>query len=110
MPADIYSGIKDALVDAFSLAGQQFIWNGQSYSCIVNAEQNALVTSKHLFAAGGYPQQGDKINVAGKPRQVQAIANSEAEFVIGGIGIDRAFVDDPNNPSLLIAFSAFIIK
>jgi hypothetical protein len=110
MPADIYSGIKDALVDAFSVAGQQFMWNGNTYSCIVNAEQNALVTSKHLFATSGFPLQGDKIIVAGKNRQVEAIANSDAEYVAGGIAGERTFVDDPNNPSLIIVFNQFIGK
>ena len=110
MPADIYAGVLDALTDALLVAGQDFVWNGNIYRCVLNAEQNTLTTSKSLFATSGFPLQGDKIRVANKDRQVEAIGNSEAEFVAGGIAGDRTFVDDPNNPSLVIMFNSFIGK
>ncbi len=110
MPADIYEGVRLAMMDALNVAGQDFIWNGNTYQCILNAEQNTLTTSKSLFAASGYPLQGDKIRVANKDRQVEAIGNSDAEFVAGGIAGDKTFVDDPNNPSLIILFNSFIGK
>lgn len=98
------------MMDALQVAGQDFIWNGNPYQCVLNAEQNTLTTSKSLFAASGYPLQGDKIRVAEKDRQVEAIGNSDAEFVAGGIAGDKTFVDDPNNPSLIILFNSFIGK
>ena len=102
-------GITDALTDAFTVAGQEFVWNGVPYRCVVNAEQDVLVTSKALFAAnGGYPQPGDVINLAGKRRQVTTIANSTDVFVSGGINSDKQFVDDPANPALALAFTSFI--
>ncbi len=110
MPADIYEGVRLAMMDALQVAGQDFIWHDNVYQCILNAEQNTLTTSKSLFSGSGYPLQGDKIRVAGKDRQVEAIGNSEAEFVAGGIAGDRTFVDDPNNPSLIILFNSFIGK
>ncbi len=110
MPAEIYEGVRLALIDAITVAGQEFIWNGQPYDGIVNAEQNSIVTSKSFFAESGFPLQGDRIRIAGKDRQVEAIANSEAEFIAGGMSGDRTFVDDPNNPSLLIVFNSFIGK
>lgn len=104
------AGIDAALTDAFATAGQTFAWNGQDYDCVLNAEQNALVTSKSLFARSGFPIQGDIIRVAGKDRQVEGIANSIVELIPGGSGSDTAFVDDPANPSLIISFSSFIGK
>lgn len=104
------SSIDLALQDAFTVAGQTFIWNGAPYDCIVNAEQDTLVTSKSLFAANGYPQPGDMINLAGKRRQVTTIANSTDMFVPGGVNSDNQFVDDPSNPALAIGFSSLIGK
>lgn len=104
----IVSDIDLALQDAFSVAGQEFVWQGVPYQCIVNAEQDTLVTSKSLFGANGYPQPGDVINLAGKRRQITTIANSTDVFVAGGVNSDNQFVDDPGNPALAIAFTSFI--
>jgi hypothetical protein len=100
-----------ALADSFSVTDSTFTWNGQAFGCVINADQNTLVTSKSLFPANGIPQPGDKINLAGKDRQITAIANSVEEFVPGGINsADNVFVNDPANPSLAIQFSGFISK
>src|SRR5215471_10866082 len=101
--------IEDALTDAFSVTGTTFIWNGNSYGCVINADQNTLVTNKNLFA-GNLPQAGDVINVAGRDRQIIGRANSVEEFVPGGINSDNVFVNDPANPSIAIQFSSFIAK
>lgn len=97
-----------ALTDAFSVTDTHLTWNGQPYGCVINADQNVLVTSKRLFGTNGFPLVGDKITVAGRIRQVTGIANSTEEFVAGGLSSDNDFVDDPANPSLAIAFSSFI--
>ena len=102
------AGIADALTDALATAGQEFDWQGVPYRCVVNAEQATLVTSKSLFAANGYPQPGDVINLAGKRRQITTIANATDVFVAGGINSDVQFVDDPANPALAIQFTRFI--
>lgn len=104
------SDIESALSDAFTVAGQKFTWKGNDYDCIVNAEQDVLVTSKSLFPANGYPTPGDMIYLAGKRRQINSIANSTDMFVAGGINSDKQFVDDPSNPALAIAFDALIGK
>src|SRR5882757_6321510 len=96
----IVDDIALALADAFSVTGMTFVWNGQSYGCVLNADQNILVTNKRLFPANGFPVSGDRIRVAGADRQVTAIANSAEEFVAGGLSSDNTFVDDPANPSL----------
>lgn len=100
--------IASALADAFSVTGTTFIWNGQPYGCVVNADQNVLVASKSDFAANGFPEPGDMINLAGKRRQITSIANSADVFVPGGINADIQFVDDPANPSLAIGFTSLI--
>lgn len=97
-----------ALADSFSVTGTTFIWQGQSYGCTINADQNVLVTSKRLFS--NIPFCGDVINVGGKDRQIIAIANSADEFVAGGISSDNVFVNDPANPSLAIQFNSFLGK
>lgn len=100
--------IATALADAFSVTGTTFIWNGQSYGCVLNADQNVLVTNKNLFPANGLPKTGDVIRVAGKDRQITGRANSAEQFVPGGLSSDTTFVDDPANPSIAIEFSSFI--
>ncbi len=102
--------IVTALADAFSVTGTTFIWNGQSYGCVINADQNVLVTNKNLFPANGLPKTGDVIRVAGKDRQITGRANSAEQFVPGGLSSDTTFVDDPANPSMAIEFSSFIGK
>jgi hypothetical protein len=104
----LYDGLNSALLDAISVGGQNFLWNGQPYGCIVNAEQNSLVTAKSLFNAGTYPEAGDVITVSNIKRQVIKVANDAPEFVPGGMASDTSFVDDPANPSLAIVFSSFI--
>lgn len=101
-------GIDSALADAFSVAGQKFIWNGTPYDCVVNGQQNELITSKSLFPSNGYPEPGDMINVAGKRAQIDTIGNSTEMFVAGGINADNQFVDDPSLPQLLIKFNSLI--
>lgn len=100
--------IVTALTDAFSVTGTTFVWNGQSYGCVINADQNVLVTNKNLFPANGLPKTGDVIRVAGKDRQITGRANAAEQFVPGGLSGDTTFVDDPANPSLAIQFSSFI--
>lgn len=97
-----------ALTDAFSVTESTFIWQGQERGCVINAEQNVLVTNKELFSA--LPRCGDVIRVAGKDRQITGLANAEEQFVPGGLSSDNAFVNDPANPSLAIQFSSFIGK
>ena len=101
--------IESALADAFSTTGSTFKWNGNSYGCVINADQNVLVTNKRLFA-GNLPQAGDIINLAGRDRQITGRANSVEEFVPGGINSDNVFVNDPANPSIALQFSSFISK
>jgi len=96
-----------ALADAFSVTGTTFTWNGQPYGCVLNADQNVLVTSKQLFGTN-LPRIGDVINLAGKDRQITGRANSAEEFVPGGLSAENVFVDDPANPSIAIQFSSFI--
>jgi hypothetical protein len=96
-----------ALIDAFLATGTTFKWQGQDYGCVLNADQNVLVTSKRLFGAN-LPKAGDVINLAGKDRQITGRANSAEEFVPGGLSAENTFVDDPANPSLAIQFSSFI--
>ena len=98
-----------ALTDSFSVTGTTFTWNGQPYGCVLNADQNVLVTSKRLFG-NNLPKAGDVINLAGKDRQITGRANSAEEFVPGGLSAETTFVDDPANPSLAIQFSSFIGK
>lgn len=100
--------VATALTDAFSVTESTFIWQGQSYGCVINADQNVLVTNKRLLP--NIPFCGDVIEVAGKRRQVTAIANSTDEFVAGGITSDNVFVNDPANPSIAIQFSSFLGK
>lgn len=100
--------IELALTDAFTVTGSTFTWQGNSYGCVINADQNVLVTNKRLMPT--IPFCGDVIYVAGKARQVTAIANSADEFVAGGITSDNVFVNDPANPSIAIQFSSFIGK
>lgn len=107
--SQLTDSLDDALADAFDVAGQDFIWNGQPYKCVLNAEASSLTTSKSLFAQSGYPSSGDRIRVAGKQRQVIKVSNAGMEFVPGGlIEPDAPFVDDPANPALAITFSGFI--
>ena len=107
----IADDIALALADSFSVTGTTFSWNGLSYGCTLNADQNVLVTNKQLFPDNGFPQPGDRINLAGKDRQIMAIANSTEEFVPGGVNsVDTVFVNDPANPSLAILFGGFISK
>lgn len=106
----LYDSLNSALLDAITVGGQNFLWNGQPYGCIVNAEQNSLVTAKSLFPAGAYPTAGDMVRVANINRQVIKVANDAPEFIPGGLASDTAFVDDPANPSLAIVFSSFIGK
>lgn len=96
-----------ALADAFSVTETTFTWQGQSYGCVLNADQNILVTNKVLFGTN-LPKAGDVIRVAGKDRQIIGRANSAEEFVPGGLSAENTFVDDPANPSLAIQFSSFI--
>ena len=96
-----------ALTDSFSVTDTTFTWNGQSYGCVLNADQNVLVTSKRLFGTN-LPRIGDVINLAGKDRQITGRANSAEEFVPGGLSAENVFVDDPANPSIAIQFSSFI--
>jgi len=98
-----------ALTDSFSVTDTTFKWNGQPYGCVLNADQNVLVTSKRLFGAN-LPRIGDVINLAGKDRQITGRANSAEEFVPGGLSAENVFVDDPANPSIAIQFSSFIGK
>ncbi len=100
--------IAAALADSFTATGTTFKWNGQSYGCVLNADQNVLVTNKNLFPANGLPKTGDVIRLAGKDRQITGRANAAEEFVPGGLSSDNTFVDDPANPSLAIQFSSFI--
>ena len=103
--------VNAALLDAFAVAGQTFNWKGRSYGCINNAESAVLVTAKSLFGNATYPNVGDTIRLSGKNRQVTKLANSGMEFVAGGL-VESAgpFVDDPENPSLAIAYDTFINK
>ncbi len=100
--------IASALADSFSVTGTTFVWNGQSYGCVINADQNVLVTNKNLFPANGLPQIGNVIRVAGKDRQITGRANAAEQFVPGGLSADNTFVDDQANPSIAIQFSSFI--
>ncbi len=100
--------IASALADSFSVTGSVFYWNGQMYGCVVNADQNVLVTNKNLFPTNGLPKTGDVINLAGKDRQITGRANAAEQFVPGGLSADNTFVDDPANPSIAIQFSSFI--
>ncbi len=104
------SDVAAALADAFGVTATTFKWNGQYYGCVVNADQNVLVTSKSLFPANGLPKTGDVINLAGKDRQITGRANAAEEFVPGGLSAENTFVDDPSNPSLAMSFSSFIGK
>src|SRR5262249_50392253 len=97
-----------ALTDCFSVTGTSFTWNGRPYSCILNADQNVLVTSKNLFATNQIPSVGDVIYLAGKDRQITGRANAAEQFVPGGLSSETTFVDDPSNPSLALQFSSFI--
>ena len=106
--SELADDIATALADAFSVTDSFFIWQGRSYGCVINADQNVLVTNKRLLPT--IPFCGDVINVCGKDRQVTAIANSADEFVAGGISSDNVFVNDPANPSLAIQFNSFIGK
>jgi len=103
----IADDIALALADSFSVTGTTFRWAGQSYGCTLNADQNVLVTNKHLFG-NNLPKTGDVINLAGKDRQITGRANSAEQFVPGGLSAENTFVDDPANPSLAIQFSSFI--
>jgi hypothetical protein len=103
----LYDGVAAALADALSVAGQKFTWNGQRYDCIVSAESNSLVTSKALFSGSQFPLWGAVIEVAGKRFQVTALANGTLEFVSGGLeSTGTEFIDDPENPSLVIKFAS----
>jgi hypothetical protein len=104
----LYDGLNSALLDAISVGGQNFLWNGQPYGCIVNAEQNSLVTAKSLFNAGTYPDAGAVITVANIKRQVTEVANDAPEFIAGGKSSTSTFVDDPANPALHIVFDSFL--
>ncbi len=102
------SDVAAALADAFGVTATTFTWNGQSYGCVLNADQNVLVTNKNLFPTNGLPKTGDVIRLAGKDRQITGRANAAEEFVPGGLSSENTFVDDPANPSLAIQFSSFI--
>ncbi len=104
------SDVAAALADAFGVTATTFIWNGQSYGCVVNADQNVLVTNKNLFPTNGLPKIGDVIRLSNKDRQITSRANTAEQFVPGGLSADTTFVDDPANPSLAIQFSSFIGK
>jgi len=102
--------LNSALLDAFAVAGDKFVWNSQAYSCISNAERGNLVTAKTLFPLHAYPRQGDIINIDGRDFQVIKIANQTLEMISGGMVPDGPFIDDPSNPSLAIFFEPFIRK
>lgn len=104
--SSISDGVALALADAFSATSTTFVWQGQSFGCVINADQNVLVTSKMLLP--NIPFCGDIIQVAGKRCQVVSIANSTDQFVSGGITSDNLFINDPNNPSIAIQFNSFI--
>jgi hypothetical protein len=108
MASDIYSGIAAALADAFSVAGGTFIWNGNSYGCVLNVESSVLVTSRALFP-GAIPKPGDAIRVVGKNRQVLSVANASTDLVPGGyVEPGAPYVDDPMSPAFSIHYGAFI--
>ena len=102
--------LSAALLDAFTVAGQKFMWNGQFYSCIANAERGSVETLKSLFGTYGYPRQGDIITVASRDWVVIKLANSTVEITAGGLVPDGPFIDDSSNPSLVIFFEPFIRK
>jgi len=102
--------LNSALLDAFTVAGQKFVWNGQFYSCIANAERGSLVTAKTIFGTYGYPRQGDIITVANRDWTIIKLANATIEITVGGLVPDGPFIDDPTNPSLAIFFEPFIRK
>ncbi len=106
--------IVTALADAFSVTGTIFIWNGQSYGCVMNADQNVIVANKKQFPANGLPKIGDVISLGlpsgSKNVQITGRANDAEQFVPGGLSSDTVFVDDPANPSIAIQFSSFIGK
>ncbi len=106
--------IVTALADAFSVTGTTFVWNGQSYGCVINADQNVLVANKNSFPDNGLPRIGDvitlRIKAGTKNVQITGRANDAEAFVPGGLSSDTVFVDDPANPSIAIQFSSFIGK
>jgi hypothetical protein len=108
MASEIYSGIGDALTDAFTVLSTSFVWQGNSYGCALNVESATLVTSKSLFS-GTLPKAGDTITVQGKDRQVLGLANASTVLVPGGyVEPGTPYVDDPSSPAFSIHYGAFI--
>lgn len=111
MPAGLYNDLNDALLDAISVNGTTFQWQGAGYDCVLNGDGSSLVTPKSQFGNRAYPPRGATIRVQGKNQQVTAIGNATASFVDGGIiDLSTSFTDDPTNPALIIAFRPFINK
>ena len=109
MPSQLYSPLDAALTDMFTVQGDTFSWQGQSYPCVINQGSDTLTTSKTLFPNQGYPRQGQVITVQGKGRLVKALANSEHQFAAGGtVSPGIPFVDDGSVPTLTIAYGGFV--
>lgn len=96
----------EGLTASLEIAGDSFTWDGDSYPAIIDHERAVLTAAKSAFP-DGYPPIGASIIVAGKKRQVNALANSELELVPGGEREKEPFVDDPGDPAIAIAFGSF---
>jgi hypothetical protein len=96
LDADLQAAISDY--------GQSFIYRETSYPCVLSSHTSSLVVSKAVFPARKYPRFGDVITVTGKVCAVKGLNNSMSFLAAGGVVEDRPFIDDPNQPALIIEF------
>jgi hypothetical protein len=95
---------EEALATSIEVDGGEFSWNGRDIAGVISGQ--TITAAKSSFPAG-YPPIGAAILVAGKKRQVKALANSMLELIPGGLRDKTPFVDDPSDPGLLIEFGSF---
>ena len=101
-----FSGFaEEALAISIEVDGGEFVWKGRTIGGVISGQ---TVTAAKSDFPDGYPEIGRSvIIVAGKKRQVKALANSALELMPGGTREKTPFVDDPSDPGLLIEFGSF---
>ncbi|HEX3817537.1 MAG TPA: hypothetical protein VHW03_04545 [Chthoniobacterales bacterium] len=107
--SDLYAR---GLLETIAAIGDSFAWNGEPFACILDHRNGVLTTAKSFFTAGqAQPKVGDTIAIGARNLQVKKVGNAGLLALAGGYVEDNTpFIDDPNDPSLDIAFAAFIRK
>ncbi len=96
--SEFYNATEAGLLESIELIGEEFIWQENTYSCIIDQQHHSVITAKSFFDSGRYPQWGQLITVEGKVRQITKLNGSAVVTSGGGMVEDPPFTDDPANP------------